>query len=186
MSRIDDLDLEELDAEQRRLYQEIAGARGGVVRGPFAIWLRTPVIADRANAFGNALRLHGKLDKALFELAVLLVARHWTAQYEWYAHEATALKVGVPSEVVEAIRAGLTPAFTDPAQEAVYRVVTELNETRVLAAATYQLALRALGEELLIELITTMGFYTMVAIMLNAFDAPVPGNLRPLPSLPRI
>jgi 4-carboxymuconolactone decarboxylase len=82
-------------AEQKRVYQEIGGARGGLVRGPFVIWLRNPEIADLANQFGNSLRLRGKLDKRLFELMVLIVARHWSAQYEWFAHEKAALKAGV-------------------------------------------------------------------------------------------
>lgn len=185
MSRIQDIAAETMTEEQRRLFQQIAGPRGGVVRGPFAIWMRTPAIADRANALGNVLRLEGKLDKKLFELAILLVARHWTAQYEWYVHEAPALDAGVAPEAVEAIRAGRAPEFSDPAQQAVYRIVTELNESRTLSEPTYQLGVNALGEELLIELISAMGFYTMVAIMLNAFDAAVPGNARPLPSIDR-
>ena len=91
MARVPDVALEEMTAEQRRVYQEIGGARGGVVRGPFAIWLRNPQLADQANQFGNAFRLSGKLDKRLFELMVLVVARHWSAQYEWFVHEKNGL-----------------------------------------------------------------------------------------------
>ena len=60
MARVPDIVLEEMTAEQRRVYQEIGGARGGIVRGPFAIWLRNPEIADHAKRFGNAPRLGGK------------------------------------------------------------------------------------------------------------------------------
>jgi 4-carboxymuconolactone decarboxylase len=82
MGRVPDIKLEDLTTEQQRIYDEIAGPRGGVVRGPFPIWLRNPDLADRANQFGNALRIHGKLEKRLFELMVLIVARHWSAQYD--------------------------------------------------------------------------------------------------------
>jgi len=66
---------------------EPASARSGVVRGSFAIWLRKPELADASNRFGNVLRLHDKLDKRILELMVLVIARHWSAQYEWFAHE---------------------------------------------------------------------------------------------------
>jgi 4-carboxymuconolactone decarboxylase len=180
MARVPDVASEEMTAEQRRVYQEIGGARGGVVRGPFAIWLRNPELADRANQFGNAFRLSGKLDKRLFELMVLVVARHWSAQYEWFVHEKNGLKAGLTEEVVDAIRRRSTPEFAREDERVVYETITELNETRTLSQPTYDRALAALGLDLLIELIAAAGFYTMVAMTLNAFDAPVPGGKRPL------
>src|SRR3954453_16574182 len=78
MARVPDIAAEQMTAEQRRVYNEIGGARGGIVAGPFAIWLRNPEIADRANQFGNVFRVGGKLGKRLFELMVLVVARHWS------------------------------------------------------------------------------------------------------------
>jgi 4-carboxymuconolactone decarboxylase len=181
MARVPDVPFEELTAEQRRIHNEIAGARSGSVRGPFALWIRNPALAERANQFGNVLRLHGKLDKRLFELTVLIVARHWSAQYEWYTHERAALKAGLSAEVVEAIREKKPPEFAREDERLVYDVVSEINEKRTLGQASYDRALAALGLDLLIELIATTGFYSMVAMTLNAFDAPVPGGIRPLP-----
>lgn len=181
MARVPDLLPERLTPQQKRIHDEIAGTREGTVRGPFAIWLRLPEVADRANQFGNVLRLHGKLDKRLFELMVLVVARHWSAQYEWFAHEHAALKVGLSADVVESIRARRRPAFADADEALVYDIVFELSETRALSQPGYDRGAAALGLDLMIELVTAAGFYTMVAMMLNAFDAPVPGGERPLP-----
>jgi 4-carboxymuconolactone decarboxylase len=178
--RLPPLDPARFSPEQKRLHDAIAGVRGGAVRGPFAVWLRTPAIAEAANRFGNAIRLDGKLDKALFELAILVVARHWGAQYEWYVHERHALDAGLARDIIEAIRDRRVPVFTDDKQKLIYDVVTELQQTRTLGDATYQSAVAALGEELLIELITAVGFYTVAAMMINAFAAPVPGGARPL------
>ena len=183
MARVPDSPAAELDAEQQRLYDAIAGARGGVVRGPFAIWLRNPAIADRANQFGNTLRLSGRLDRRLFELMVLVIARHWSAQYEWYAHEGQAREHGVSAAVIEALRAGRTPSFTKYDEQIVYELVSELLDKRTVSQPTYDRALAAFGLDMLIELTTAAGFYTMVAMMLNTFDAPVPGEARPLPPL---
>ena len=180
MARVPDVPFEQLSAEQQRVYREIAGARSGTVRGPFALWIRNPEIADRASQFGNLLRLHGKLDKRLFELMVLVIARHWSAQYEWFTHEKAALKAGISAENVEAIRSGQTPRFERADEHLVYDTITELNRTRALSQQCYDRALAALGLDLLIELVAAAGFYTMVAMTLNAFDAPVPGGGRPL------
>jgi len=180
MSRIATLEKNELTPRQTQVHDEIAGARSGVVRGPFAIWLRLPELADKANQFGNVMR-RGLLDRRLFELMVLIVARHWSAQYEWFAHEKNALAAGVSAEVVDAIRDRRLPTFERDDETLVYELVTEIHEGRTLSQASYDRAVAALGEEPLIELVTAAGFYTMVAMVINVFEAPVPGDARPLP-----
>lgn len=181
MSRVPALEPGTFSAHQQQLYAAIAGPRGSVVRGPFAIWMRNPGIAEKANLFGNELRVAGKLDKRLFELMVLTIARHWSAQYEWFAHEKAALDAGLLPEVMEAIRHRELPHFEREDERVVHNLVVELNQDRALSDATYEVALATLGLDLLIELVTSAGFYTMVAMMLQAFDAPVPGGLTPLP-----
>ncbi|CAN0496743.1 unnamed protein product, partial [Phaeothamnion confervicola] len=151
------------------------------VRGPFALWLRRPEIAERANAFGNALRADGRIDKRLFELMVLIVARHWSAQYAWFAHERHALKAGLPAEIIEAIRHGRQPEFARDDEKLVYDIVTELNQSRDLSEPSYRRGVALFGLDLFIEFVTAIGFYIMVAVMLKTFDAPVPDGTRPLP-----
>lgn len=181
MSRIPDLKPEEFTGEQRRIYEEIAGPRAGAVRGPFAVWLRIPRIADAANRLGNAVRVEGKLDKRLFELAILVVARYWSAQYEWFVHEKPGLEAGLTPEVVDAVRRYRVPDFVRDDEKLVYEIVCELQQTRTISQDSYDRAVAALGTDLFIELITTVGVYTNAAMMINAFDAPVPGGERPLP-----
>jgi 4-carboxymuconolactone decarboxylase len=178
--RVDDVRPEDMTQEQREVAAAIAGARGGVVRGPFAIWLRNPPLAAAAERLGTTLR-RGSLEKRLFELMVLVVARHWSAQYEWYAHAKQGLAAGLSSEVVEAIRERRKPESARADEQLIYDLVTEMNEARTLSQPTYDRAIAAFGLDRTIELITSIGFYTMVAIMLNGFDAPVPGGERPLP-----
>ncbi len=180
MSRLPVLQLENLTAEQKRIYDEIARVRHGVVRGPFPIWLRIPELADRANQFGNALRISGKLDKRLFELMVLIIARHWSAQYEWFAHAKAALEAGLSPDIVDAIQNRRRPESFRDDEQLIYEIVTEIVDTRTLSQASYERALAALGLDLLVELVTAAGFYTMIAMVLNVFDAPVPTGERPL------
>jgi 4-carboxymuconolactone decarboxylase len=173
-----------MSPEQQRLYQAISGPRGNV-GGPFALWLRLPPVADAANAFGNALRLDGKLDRRIFELVVLIVARHWGAQYEWFVHEPAAIKAGLAPEIATAIRDGLEPAYGRDDERVAAALTEELLRTRTVSQAAYDRTLERFGLDLFIELITVIGFYTTAAMMINTFDSPVPGDARPLPPLKR-
>lgn len=180
MGRLPDLQLDKLTPQQRRVYDEIA-AHHPSVRGLWAIWLTVPEIADLAHKFYMLLRVPGKLDPRLVVLLVLVTARHWSSQLEWFLHESQAREVGIPADVIEAIRARRPPTFVREDDRLVYDVVSEINDTKTLCPATYGRAVAMLGRELLVELVTTAGFYAMVSMMLNVFDAEVPGDLRPLP-----
>jgi 4-carboxymuconolactone decarboxylase len=179
MSRVPDITAAEMSPLQEQLYHEISGPRGNV-GGPFALWIRLPGVADAANKFGNALRLEGKLDKRVFELVILIVARYWNAQYEWYTHEAHALKFGLAPTIIAAIRLGTEPPYQSDDERVAAALTKELLETRTVSQATYDRTLAFFGLELLIELITVIGFYTTAAMMINTFDSAVPGDAKPL------
>lgn len=184
MARIDPIPLDQMTPEQRRLNDEIAGSRGGgPAKGPFALWLRTPDLADKANAFGSHLRHHTSVPQRLVELAVLIVARTYTAQYEWHAHAAHADKVGLAPELVEAIRTRREPVIDKEDERIVHAVTTELAAGHKLGDATYGRAVDTLGEQTVLDLVTIIGFYTMVAMVLVAFDVDIPdGGAKPLPA----
>src|ERR1700750_1462443 len=136
MSRVPDLREDEMTADQARLYDEIKGPRG-IVAGPFALWVRLPEVADVANKFGNALRLNGKLDRGLFEMMTLIIARYWNAQYEWFAHEKAAPANGISVRIVEALRSAQPPPFERDDQRVIYDLTSELQTARTLSQATY-------------------------------------------------
>jgi len=182
MARVPDLAFDAMTPEQQQLYAEIKGPRG-IVAGPFAIWLRLPALAAAENQLGNAVRLDGRLDRRLFEIMILVIARVWRAQYEFYQHAIAAEKLGVSPELIEAIRTGGEPPFANDDERLIYDLTSELQTSRALSQPTYDRALATFGLETLIETITAAGFYTSVAMMLNAFDAPVPGDAVPLPAL---
>lgn len=172
--RIPDLDPADMNSRQKDLFDAIAGPRGGVVRGPFAIWLRHPDLVEKANDFGNHLREGTSVPRRLSELGILVTARFWNASYEWYAHEGQAASLGVDQAIIDAIRTGGTPSFDDESEEVVYALASELYETRFISDPVYDRALSVLGQEQVIDLVAILGFYTMVAMTLNGFHAPLP------------
>ena len=171
-TRVAPLRDDEMSAEQRAVAKEIAGARGGVLGGPFAIWIREPDVATRINHLSARLRKGSGFEKRLVELIVLVITRQWKAQYAWSAHARQALEEGIAPEVIDAIRAGTDPPIVRADERLIYDIVTELTQTRALGDETYARGLAALGESLMIELVTTGGLYTMIAMTLAVFDVP--------------
>ena len=163
MGRLPDKEEAKLSLEQRRAYEETKRVRGQV-RGPFAIWLRNAELSE------TALRLQD----------MFASARMATAQYAWFIHEPHALKLGISPEIIEAIRERRTPEFAREDERAVYDITLELNTTRSLSEANYQRGMALFGEQVMIELVSAIGFYVMVAMTLNAFAVQVPGGKEPL------
>ena len=183
MARIPELKRDELNAEQRRVGEIIYADRGNNYDGPYAVLLRNPELAERANQLGIYLRDGTSLARPLSELAILITARQWNAQFEWHVHENIARKAGLSDQVLAAIKNRQQPEFDTPDQEIVYDYVTELYAKREVSDAVHDRAVELLGEEGIVELVSVTGFYSMVAMTCNAFQPHLPdGKLPPLPA----
>ncbi len=179
MSRLPELTYEEMDADQRRIHDEIVAGPRGAVFGPLKVWLHSPVLADRAQKLGAYARYHSSLPPRLSELAILTTGAIWKADFEWYAHVGPAREAGISDEVIEALRKDQKPGFEDDASRVVYQVTREMHETRRLSDETYAEAEALLGRQPLVDLIGILGYYTLISMTLNAFDVPTPDNSKP-------
>ncbi|CAA9254966.1 MAG: hypothetical protein AVDCRST_MAG04-2315 [uncultured Acetobacteraceae bacterium] len=177
---------EEMTSRQREVAAAISGGPRGGLRGPFQAWLRSPEVADRFQKVGEYVRFNSTIPPALNELAILVTAREWTAQYEWYAHHALAMKAGLPPAIAEAIARGERPEGMDADQRAVYDFATELHRERSVSDAAYAAVMERFGEQGVVDLIAACGYYVAVAMTLNVSRVPLPeGVAPPLAPLPR-
>lgn len=177
MPRVDDLDLEALSDEQRRVHDAIVSGPRGKVQGPLRVWLQSAAFADRAQALGAYCRFGTTLPPRLTELAILVTGACWRARYEWYAHAPLALKAGLDPDAVEAIRTGRTPQWTREEDAAVYAFAHELTWTRQVSEPIYARARRILGLPALVELVGVLGYYTLISMTINAFEVPLPAGV---------
>ena len=178
MARLDPLPVEQLSPQQKLIHDKIKGNRPKL-GGPFGVLLRNPALATAASGLVDALRGDGKLDKRIYELIVLTVARHWSAQYAWAVHEPIARGLGFSEEMVEAIKARRRPASAKPEEALVYDAVTELLAGKVLSTAIYDRLIKQFGLDVTIELISTAGLYSMISTILNGFDVPAANGEKP-------
>ena len=184
MARIPLFPLDDMNEEQRRVYDAVVRGPRGVVVGPLRAALHRPELAERWSQFGEILRYRTSLPPRLSELAVIVTARHWTAQIEWQQHSAAALKGGLSPEVIEAVRNGRRPTFAAEDERAVYDFCSEMHQNKSISDATYGRALERFGTLGVVELTALMGYYTMVAMTLIAHEIPLPEGAAPaLPPL---
>jgi 4-carboxymuconolactone decarboxylase len=168
--------------EQRAVADAIAaGPRGPTrdLRGPFEALLRSPALAEPAQQLGAFVRFGSSLPRALNEMAIIMVARRWTAQFEWYAHRRMALDAGLDPGVADDIAAGRRPQL-DEDGAAVYEFVTELQEQGNVSDATFGAVEARWGKRGAIELVGAVGYYTLVSFVLNVDRYPLPDGEVPL------
>ena len=164
----------------------IAGPRKGV-KGPFIALLRSPELMARLQKVGEFLRFQSTLPARISEFATLVVARQWTQQFEWFTHVPLALKAGTARETIDALREGRRPASMSAPEALVYDFVTELSVNKGVSDSLYREGVESLGEPGVLELISLVGYFTLISMVLNVAHTPgeVADGIAPLPALPR-
>lgn len=182
MSRIPELAPDKMSEAQRAVHEEIVSGPHGRIVGPYNAWLQSPELARRARGLSEFIRFKASLPPRLLELAILMAGRFWKAEFEFYAHSKLARKAGLDEEIIAALAAGKRPPFKDGLDETVYNFCNELFETRRASDATYERVVAALGVPAVVELVGTIGYYSLVSLTLNAFEVGLPpGETSPFP-----
>ena len=171
--------------EQRRVLDKIVSGPRGRIQGPLRAVLHNAELADRWQALGALLRYQTSLTPRQSELAILVTGRACRSPFEWYAHRLEAEKAGIEAPVIEALLDERFPEGLSDDDAAVVRVATELNRIRSITDATYADALSRFGARTLVELGALVGYYTMVAMTLNAHEIPLPDGVAPAFALPQ-
>lgn len=157
----------DLTAEQVEAKAKFRARRGLDVHGPFSVMLHSPEVMTRAAELGRYLRHESRLPPELSELAIMIVARQWTQNFEWTHHYPFALQAGISAETLEQLRRFERPEDMSKSQAVVYDFCTELQNTKAVSDETYARAVAELGEPGIIDLIGINGYYAMLAMMMN-------------------
>ena len=178
-TRFSPLQPERMSADQKRVADAIQGGPRGGLRGPFNALLRSPELADRFQKVGEYVRFQSSLPARLNELAILIVARKWAAQFEWHAHHQFAMQAGLDPTIAAAIAEGKRPSHMQDDEAAIYTFCTELLDTTQVSDATFRAVADRFGEQGVIDVIGALGYYSLVSMILNVDRYPLPQGIAP-------
>jgi 4-carboxymuconolactone decarboxylase len=171
---------------QKKAAIEFQKERMTEVFGPFVPLSRSPQLMIDAARMGTYLRFGNTLPRALSEFAIILQARRWSQEYEWYVHAADAKTAGLPEEIIQAVAEGRRPEKMTDEQDIIYEFGRELNDQHAVTDRTYARALARFGEQGVMDLVGVNGFYSLISMALNVGRTPLPKGVAPaLKEMPR-
>jgi 4-carboxymuconolactone decarboxylase len=173
------------DAQKKAAEEITSGPRKELV-GPFIPLLRSPEYMSRLQRVGEYLRYKTNLGSNISEFIILLIARNWTQQFEWYSHESLGLKAGIKPETIKAIAEGRRPVAMTPDEETIYDYVNELLLHQSVSDPAYARVVNRFGEQGVIDITGLCGYYTLLGMLMNVTRTPLPpGIAPPLATFPR-
>jgi 4-carboxymuconolactone decarboxylase len=173
-----------MSASQQVAAQAVIDGPRGALYGPFVPLIRSPELMAAAQRMGEYLRYRSAIGTRLTELAILVTARHWSQPVEWAIHAPIARAHGIGEAVIAAIAAGDRPAGLSADEALVYEFCVQLHRRQRVDDATYAAALAAFGEHGVVDLMGINGYYTFLAMVMNAAQTAVPAS--PAPPLPAL
>lgn len=188
MARIPPATRDSVPEDQREAFDEMVGHYerewGGVPpNSPVSIMINVPEMAKREAHLGDYLRFGSTLSRKVQELAMLVTSRELDCQYIWTRHASWGREAGLRDDIVDDLREKREPADLDPEEAALVGYGQELLRTHRVSQATFDAALAQFGLRGLMELTNLMGFYSLMALNVNAFAGELPEGVSepPLP-----
>jgi 4-carboxymuconolactone decarboxylase len=182
--RLPTIPLAQYSEEQKKAAADFEAARKTPPFGPFEPLMHSPQVMTQARAMGDYLRYQSAIGNTLSELVILITAREWTQDYEWYVHEPIAVKAGIRQEICDAIADGRRPTGMREDEEIVYDFASELLRNRRISDRTFERADKRFGKKGVVDLTGIVGYYTFLAMQLNAAKYVPPPAARLLPRFP--
>ncbi|WP_413460307.1 carboxymuconolactone decarboxylase family protein [Herbaspirillum huttiense] len=170
--------------EQKKAAEEFLAARKVPVFGPFEPLMHSPQVMTQARSMGDYLRYNSAIGNTLSELVILITAREWTQDYEWYVHYPIAIKAGIKPEVAAAIADGRRPDGLSEDEQIVYDFSVELHRNKRVSDPTFARAEKRFGKKGVVDLTGINAYYTLLAMQMNAAQYQAPKDFKRLVRFP--
>ncbi|QBP75724.1 carboxymuconolactone decarboxylase family protein [Herbaspirillum huttiense] len=170
--------------EQKKAADEFLAARKVPVFGPFEPLMHSPQVMTQARSMGDYLRYSSAIGNTLSELVILITAREWTQDYEWYVHYPIAIKAGIKPEVAAAIADGRRPEGLSEDEQIVYDFSLELHRNKRVSDPTFARAEKRFGKKGVVDLTGINAYYTLLAMQMNAAQYQAPKDAKRLVRFP--
>ena len=172
------LSYDQLTTEQKAFVDQVLSEKVALA-GPYNALLRNPALGKTVHDFSVQVRFHSSLPTKLNELAIMMAARFWNSQFVWMAHQRAGVNAGLSQAISDAIAEGAHPAVMAPDEEIVYNFANELLTNKQVSDVTYKAAVGRFGEKGIVDLISQMGYFQYVSMILNVDRYPLPAGVQP-------
>jgi 4-carboxymuconolactone decarboxylase len=176
LTRLPPLKRDDLDADGKAIYDKIVGNGPAPTTGPVALSLYSPKVALAFNDLNSFLRYNGDLSPRYTEVAIVAATWEIQQQYEYSAHEPAALRFGAPQAVIDTIKYNREPVGLSPEETMIIKLERAIMRDHKVDSAMYADAVKLFGRKGLVELVTVMGDYVMVGMVMTAIDQHLPDN----------
>jgi 4-carboxymuconolactone decarboxylase len=161
--RIKDIPESELTPEQAKVFKDLVAGRGRLLT-PYRIWIHSPRLAAALETIGTFLNNKSSLSEREVELVICMISNHWKGEYVWTVHTQTAVKLGIPQSVFDAIRGGEEPDLDDERERALYDLARIAMAPGAGPDDVFARAERLLGRNGIAEVLALLGYYSSVAM----------------------
>src|SRR3569832_197356 len=168
------LTIDQLSAAQKPLGEQIKKISSDGIGGPYNPLMRSPVLGQRLFDVFHYLRWETSVPTKLNEFAIIMIARQWRSQFEWFAHAPLAAKAGLAADIIAEVKEGKRPPKMAEDEAVVYDFVTELTTTQKVSDETYARAKKVFHDQQIVDLTAVAGNYVMVAMLLAMAEETVP------------
>ena len=174
-------DESDLTEAQQVLRDAVVGSRKGLGpeiwgRGPFGVWQNAPNVGKAALDLGGAVRFGTEIPDMAREVAICTVGAHYRAKFEFAAHRAIGIAAGLDSAALDRLAMGADPGWSDDLGLVYSYAQALLNEHRIDQELHEELVV-CFGEQGAVELVTTIGYYCLISLTLNAFEVPLSADM---------
>ena len=182
--RLPVIPIDKYTPEQKKAADAFEAARKKPVFGPFEPLMHSPEVMTQARSMGDYLRFNSALGNTLSELVILITAREWTQDYEWYVHYPIALQAGIKKDIADAIADGRRPVGMSDDEEIVYDFSTELHKNKRVSDRTFERADKRFGKKGIVDLTGINAYYALLAMQMNVAQYKTPPDFKKLTRLP--
>ncbi|MFZ6692564.1 carboxymuconolactone decarboxylase family protein [Undibacterium sp. SXout20W] len=176
---------DQYNADQKQAAVDFEANRKVPVFGPFEPLMHSPQMMSQARSMGDYLRYKSAIGNTLSELAILITAREWTQDYEWYVHQPIALKNGIKKDIADAIADGRRPQGMSDDEEMVYDFCIELQRNKRVSDASFSRVEKRFGKKGAVDLTGLVAYYTLLAMELNVAEYQLPPDGKKLERFPK-
>jgi 4-carboxymuconolactone decarboxylase len=184
-TRLPPIPADKMTEAQKKAAADFAAGRSDALDGPWMTFLRSPELMERTMGLSDYVRRKSVIEPRVSELVILVVAREWTQQFEWTIHYKNALQAGLKPAIADTIAEGRRPEAMAEDEAIAYDVATEILRTKGVSDTTWSRAVAKFGEQGVVDLLATVGYFNYLSVVMNAARTPAPsGSVEPLKRLP--